>query len=506
MLLRLFLIIVLFICPQLCFAGLKELGICRSNNDTFTAIKKLICVSTPAFIEAASRLILPSCDKAPQPALISGEKPVSAVFVVCSEFSKKSCLEIAKSISNKKTGATVNIVVHQNLLKDSEFIGQATEVTQLANSKKTPINFIPVSSASPQTTFLRDYGVFENSNQGPKYSLLPHSQLDSEKTTREVLAQCGLPKLTPAYLELSSFDTAYASLSEVAKENIKNKLNENAHASNMGGNLLALPDGTIVVGKSPPASREVLDYFRKSAKVVEVDLPKLEVSHIDEVFNIVPNPDAKLGECNFTLLRASPKAMKDWISLHPSFSVEPNTAPKFVQSPYKKLLLEIENAESQGRPTDSLKKRLPDLEKAQKEAYENDAVPAQELFNLNYDENDQKIIDESTDKILGILKKSYANCKPPVVDLPVYWDKGKAKIPNPVNGLHVNGTYFMSEQNSRFGFEDIASFKQPELQSEIVRRLSPYFPNGVVSVNTQQYDWGYGNMHCATTNIYLPCK
>jgi hypothetical protein len=99
------------------------------------------------------------------------------------------------------------------------------------------------------------------------------------------------------------------------------------------------------------------------------------------------------------------------------------------------------------------------------------------------------------------------------------WGKDDKKpiIPNPVNGLAVNGKYFLSKLNrpvkSRWGFHADLSFRPRGTLEEyhayrkvILEKLNSIFAEPPVFVDTRILDNYGGNLHCATTTINVPCK
>ena len=106
-----------------------------------------------------------------------------------------------------------------------------------------------------------------------------------------------------------------------------------------------------------------------------------------------------------------------------------------------------------------------------------------------------------------------------IIDMPVLWGKYDKKpiIPNPVNGLAVNGKYFLSKLNrpvkSQWGFHTDLSFRPGGTLEEyhaykkvVLEKLNSIFTKPPVFVDTRLLDRYGGNLHCAITNINVPCK
>ncbi|MBL7688181.1 MAG: hypothetical protein JNJ49_09105 [Bdellovibrionaceae bacterium] len=404
------------------------------------ADSELSCLASPSDIVAATGKVLPKCAPKATPDFRSHLDPVSAVFVICSGPTKHSCLNILEGIALAKTGAKVNVLLVEALLNDAKFSSRLSAISTKASAGQ--LNVIPVAPTALQ--FLRDPFFMESQNGVPAYHNFPNPMVPkSSSIIDQAMQACGIQKA----------DGDFENPNPVSASLIKRHFSESEAAqadqnASMGGNVLALPNGTLAIGHIDRAGKthpEFINYLANRAKLLEVEIPALRVGHIDEIFNIAPNPQVKAGQCPFILLRASPKKMQ-------AFLKKQNQLPP-----------EVEQAIDSGRYTD-------------------DAADAQE------------IIDRSTKSLLAELSTTYKNCVPPVIDVPVLFSEGYAILPNPVNGLHVNGAYFLSAQ------------KFPAIEKEIANTLKPYFPKGVQFIDTTQYDASLGNIHCATQNISVDCQ
>jgi hypothetical protein len=219
-----------------------------------------------------------------------------------------------------------------------------------------------------------------------------------------------------------------------------------------GGNMLILPDGQVALGRIP--SRGAVDpgllgYLSSIARTIELQIPESEVGHIDEFFNFAPNPKPLKGECLFALVRASFSEAIGYLKRNPNLPIGGSGGEEW--------------------------------------------------------QTGQMRINTATDVILENLKKSFPGCKPRVVDLPIFIRDKSSLIPNPVNGIHINGHYFLSKQTIRFGREH-QNLNVAPLERYISQKLSPLYPGGVHFVDTPEFDTAGGNIHCATQNISFSCE
>ena len=538
------------------FLRLAEAMASSCGDQSAGTIEKLICSTQPAILAALNPgLALKDCKNSEfaGPQVHSGDMPVSGVFVSCTVSSKNACREIAKSILQNGRGATVNVLISKSDLVDLEPVLQ--EIIKFS-SAKAPLNIIPVSQEP--ASYMRDPGLFRSDGTGAiDYVAQPYLLGASlgDQLMQEVTGRCGIGFTAP-YKDLEKFDSAYRLLTEdtlgqltilfgpeyakYALQTLKteeqrkhfiisrmwSEEKNNADAKIMGGNFLGLPGGILfagaIAGTGPDP--DLMKYFEKSQKVKMVELPKLAVGHIDEIFNIVPS----LGTCGFTLLRASPREMKKFLTSRPGDEVLGNLTDTLEQvqlsmnptitstiERYNEALANISEIRSKGGVISPSQKiefetiRHEWLKATHRQYSAGDVLSNGELMKL-WDER-QKTIDDSTAKILSEIK-SEKNCEPNVIDLPVYWSKnGEPLLSNPVNGLAVNGNYFRSAVQLPLEGNPLNSLKSEPIpygpfEAEIQKRLTGIFGKNQTSVDTHELDIGKGNFHCATTNIYMPCK
>lgn len=454
-------------------ALLEDLGLCELPDGTIGPIQKLICDSHPALIEASNPgLKIPSCDSAPEARLVPETSAVASVFVSCAPKWLTSCQSIATEVLAKKTGATVNILVNQKDLRDGLVAETLKVIKEKANSVGSPLNIIPV--ASKVKKYMRDPAVIKREGNKSTYVSLPYSKPEmgtSIGLTQEIANQCGY-KYENSYDELLGFDSAYNMIGQLNAECIDDQgtfpceVSPAKNGQNHGGNFLAMPDGSVMVGKTDTRMPDpgIVNYFEKKQKVHAIDIPKLSVAHIDEVFRFIPSKD----KCGFSILRASPVEMI-----------------KFLKT----------------RPANEL------VYGDEKNNYAAEDFLKDETWIKNWEESEAVIL-KSTEKIKNILAASKPGCSPQVIALPVLWTpSGNPKIANPVNAMTVNGTYFYSAPYRYLNSNGTAKVSVYKPLDEYVRKkLQPKFSQPLVSVDTFDYDQGNGNFHCATTNVLLPCK
>ncbi|MDC1173894.1 protein-arginine deiminase family protein [Bacteriovoracaceae bacterium] len=536
-------------------------GDCRNLRDG--TIEKLICETEPALLEVLNPgLEIPKCgEKNIKPQIISGDTPVSAVFVSCNPQNKESCEEIARKIWTEGNGATVNIIIEKSSM--SELEEMLNGLSNLSGGNR--LNIIPVSSPVP--TYMRDPGLFRSSSEGTSFVSNPYksqsrgTNYNSTGLMEEVSRQCGY-KYESSFLNLSKFDSTYNLILQkdrdiyeelYGKESVDYFLDKPINPSSakneaigllwgrkgldsplMGGNFMGVPGGGIVIGKSgdKAADPEIINFFRQDQDVFELEIPKLAVGHIDEVFNIVPSKST----CGYAVLRASPIAMREFLQTRPShedmgkrvfFHLDIIKAHESLRdNPKKRALLKplwerLTKLQSLGRQLTTQERNEWNRIKLEVSVIMGldtriKSILSNEKLQEQWD-NAQAIINRSTkDLIARISRQKGAKCKPEVIDLPVSWNSiGQPILPNPVNGLAINGRYFYSEQaitssvpvwngNTTETLDE--SIIYSPLEEEVRRKLQPLFGSRLSSISTSQYDSGDGNLHCATTNVYLPCK
>ncbi len=390
------------------------------------------CESSIPFVESKIGKKLPLC-QSNSPKFVSHNQLTTALFVLCNRRSEKNCLDIVNEFASASTGAVINILVADGLLVDDLF--QRKIILIKSKFPREKINTIKISSGHA-SMFIRDNVFFERGSANTLYMPKP-SEYDTEAID-EAMRACNISK------------SEYTSNSNQGSYN---------SVESSGGNFLTLPNGTVVMGRSTNYQNifpTVLNYFTSKSKLIEVNLPRLRVGHIDEILNIGPNPNPNAGECDFSLIRASPKKMFEFLSANSDIPRYSNIISS------DKIKLEQNIA--------------------------------------------QNIIEESTQIILDEIRGNYNNCSPRIVDLPVLFLEGKSIYPNPANGLYVNGHYFLPRQltaeynNPNKYYEDI------KLEAAIENKLKSIIPKSIRFVDTTQYDAFSGNLHCATQNISVSCS
>lgn len=452
-------------------AALAELDLCRTRDGFLRPIQKLVCDSHPALIEASNPgLKIPNCESKPMPKVLPETSPVSSVFVSCSYFHLESCKNIASELLKRKTGATVNILVNsEQLEKIVEVQAILKELRDTANRTGSPFNIIPVENQVPK--FMRDPALLTISEGQNSYTSLPYSKDTGvgDALTQEVARLCGY-KYDSSYAHLAEFDSAYSMIGQqnavcrTGQFSTSCEKTPGTNTANSGGNFLAAPNGTLFVGENRKHSPDqgIVDFFRQGQIVKIVKIPDLVVGHIDEVIRFIPAQNS----CGFRILRASPVEMKKYLKVRPLS---------------EKYQLEW------GKPTQV------------------ETILEDEGLMGKWDEN-EKIIKDAVDQISIDLAKSKPDCKPEIIALPVLWNsRNEVSLPNPVNALTVNGHYFFS--GTKGTSSDELKSGLDAYQDFVEGKLHPLFSHPPVAVNTQKYN-GYkgGNFHCATTNVFLPCK
>lgn len=369
---------------------------------------------------------------------------VSAVFVTCSPTTDGSCLNIAEAIVLAKTGAKMNVLASPVMLKNPVFQKRVSRLQ--SQDGLSSFQVLPVRSSALQ--FLRDPFFFESQNGVTAYRTFPNPHVPkSNLVIDDAMAAC----------RIASAATVVEGASSPSSTEAKRRFTEDSQdfsdeSSSMGGNILVLPNGTVAIGRPASSERsglrlnsEFIAYFADRARILDVELPQLHIGHIDEIFNLAPNPKPQTGECDFALLRASPREMDQVLKSRKDL-------PKKVQ--------------------DTLLDPGYSREVAQMES----------------------VIERSTRLILADLSRSYPNCRPRVVNVPTLFQSGFSVLPNAVNGLHVNGFYFVSKPGAA------------SVEKALIQSLSKYFPKGLRFVETSRYDLASGGIHCATQNISILCR
>lgn len=527
----------------------------------FNEVSKFICETKSAVLKALNPdLELSPCgtQKSP-PKMESGHLPVSAVFVACTGSIRNSCKSIASDLMKAKNGVTVNIIVNQNELP----LLQNTLDALIEDSHRlsAPLNIIPIRNPVP--AYLRDPGVFQYSPQGTTYVANPYinNGLLGAESMKEVMEKCGL-QFETSYRNLAVFQSTLQLLSDESVAAFKT-VSEGQWGSGlqfeapdasekerlaiqtlwtegplMGGNFLALPGGTLVVG-DPNLNKlnhdpRVLEQFSKTQKVITIPIPSLQVGHVDEIYNIAPSRDA----CGFAILRASPAETRRFLATRPSDEnlghLFGDKGPQWIVGNLdriqelfqrkQRLLKQVSAETKDGAEADPELLRELELIHDERSKMNSRNVTTSDLLK---DPDLQKFWDEAENIIAEgtkILLKEFqastkSSCTPKVIDLPVFWTKyGDPAIANPVNGLAVNGSYFRSRSYVRLPQHKAQWLPQeksylfrkqtvsyPALDQYIDERLKQVIPAELHSVDTREYDAGNGNFHCATSHITLPC-
>jgi hypothetical protein len=532
----------------LAYGDLRDLGICENSNGTFSKIEKLVCESTPAFIESMNPgLKIPKCSDEKLPTIHPGHLPTSAVFVTCTGPDDDACIATIESFKRNKTGATLNVILHAETLKDTEFVKKISKQVSDLNRDQTPINFIPVTyrmfHRQSITGYPRDSGYFQTAGGNPVYVPVPQST-SAHTAVSEAMAQCGYPQLTDHFISLMAVDDAYGRLVQddlpeiVATSHRKIQTDSDVRMRLLGlriegGNLMALPGGGLVVGHSEGYTPEkpLLDIFENQKIAVNViDIPNLRVAHLDEIFSFVPSKD----KCGFAILRASPEKMREVLNTHPNPNENLYVNRRFFND-YKdkneKIKVLMDKA-------DQLKERIrekPNSPDEKNQLMKIQLQIANWLGDRNYTVKEtlnnkeiqaewtkiQTAITESTRQIFAKLKLppgcNQAQVK--VVDVPVLWIDGEPKMANPINGLNVNGKFFYSKVEANLFEKWRWHEESSEYKPVITPTESPYIEGKTIAflreaveekdlipVSTQARTLGKGNLHCATLNVHLPCK
>ena len=509
------------------------------------------CMTSPELLVSWNPgLNLPNCDdRTTDPRVVPSHMPVAAIFISTPNYLGAG-FSIAESFIQNPTGATLNILDSTSRVDAHK--DKIEYLLALAKQHNVPVNYITVEAGHrnqiPQ--FLRDVGIFRASPNHLEYVSAPYFNEGQAVTTfQDMLEQCGIAAKTP-YFGLENFKTAY----EEAYAHRKDDTNSPATLSpkvleaeagleavlktwpqgiskDMAGNYMSLPGGTIAVGFSREhlPDPDLLQYFRETQHVVEVEIPVLRIGHIDEIFNIVP----ARNDWGFALLRASPREMITFLKSRPgdevvydaqdpdAINAQDSTTVQEHIDVWRTLIEDLKQAHTQPHPAFiAILKRL-EMHKALliTTRYTVARLLEDSEFVALMGEQDS-LIRRSTSILVGEMQKTLGTESPlQIIDIPVLWGKYDKKpiIPNPVNGLAVNGKYFLSKLNrpvkSQWGFHKDLSFRPGGTLEEyhaykkvVLEKLNSIFTEPPVFVDTRLLDRYGGNLHCATTNINVPCK
>ena len=495
-------------------------------------------------------LILPDCDDSGTgPRVVPSHMPVAALFISTPNYPGAG-FSIAEAFIQNPTGATINILDSTSRVDAHK--DKIDYLLALAEKNSVPVNYITVEAGHrnqiPQ--FLRDAGIFRASPHHVEYVSAPYFNEGQAVTTfQDMLKQCGIAAKTP-YFGLEKFKTAY----EEAYAHLQDNTNKPATSSSkvleaeaglaavlktwpqgiskdMAGNYMSLPGGTIAVGfsKKHLPDPNLLEYFRDTQHVVEVEIPVLRIGHIDEIFNIVPASN----DWGFALLRASPVAMITFLASRPADEViydaqapdvataEDYTTVQELITVWRSVIESLKQEHTQPHPAFiEIIKRL-EMYRAllTTTRYTVGRLLEDGTFVALMEDRDS-LIRRSTNILVEEIQKTLGEESPlQIIDIPVLWGKDDKKpiIPNPVNGLPVNGKYFLSKLNrpvkSQWEFHPDLSFRPRKTLEEyhaykkvILEKLNTIFAEPPVFVDTRILDTYGGNLHCATTNINVPCK
>lgn len=520
---------------------ISSLGLCSDIDGNLRPIEKLVCESTAAMLEAMNpTLKIPTCDGRGGPQVISGDKVMSAVFISCTSQTYNTCKNIATSVMKNQPGVTVNILVTSDGIANESIRNTLLDLVDISQKKKSPLNILPINSVTDHANiaYMRDPGLFtKNESSKTTYVGLPYSQQGKPGAMimGEAMKWCGIEQMD-TYRSLASFDSAYNALTfdknSSQKESVArelagiNAVNDfTTQNSTMGGNFMALPNGTFITGYTnlSKMNSSVIDYFSKEHKVLQIKLPNLSIGHMDEVINIVPSK----GPCGYSILQASPEEAIKYLETEKD-NVEPflgffdlslldknEDERKSIQLQLQSVLLEKNNYLKNEKEVPL--KILDSKRKLERELavlnglYER--TPSEIISDKNILAHWRKLEIDSNNvvkEVISELTKDKNSCSPEVIKLPVFWDVTMAKplIPNPVNGLAINGAYFRSSSKGDMQKRDDLDSRRsyPRLEEYIDKKINSIFPKGVHRVDTGELNEGSGNFHCATTNIYLPCK
>ena len=509
------------------------------------------CMTSPeTLLSGNPGLTLPNCeDLATDSRVVSSHMPVAAIFISTPNYPGAG-FSIAESFIQNPTGATVNIL--DSTSRADAHKDKIEYLLALAKKNNVTVNYITVEAGHrnqiPQ--FLRDVGMFRASPNQLEYVAAPYFNEGQAATTMlEVLEQCGIACKTP-YFGLEKFTTAYEEAYAHLQENrnrgatLSSKVLEaeagleavsktwpQGISKDMAGNYMGLPGGALAVGlsKKHHPDPDLLQYFRKTQHVVEVEIPVLRIGHIDEIFNIVP----ARNDWGFALLRASPRAMMTFLESRPADEVvyddqDPDTITSqeytTVQehiAVWRTLIEHLKQDNTQPHPAFiEIIKRL-EMYKALliTRRYTVGSLLEDREFVALMGERDN-LIRRSTVILVEEMQKTLGRKSPlQIIDMPVLWGTSDKKpiIPNPVNGLPVNGKYFLSKLSrpvkSQWGFHTDLSFRPRGTREEyhaykkvVMEKLNAIIEEPPVFVDTRILDSYGGNLHCATASINVPCK
>ncbi len=490
----------------------------------------------------------PRCgDESGPPAIFPETAAVTGVFVSCLPDNKISCLNIARAMSTEKSGITVNIV-----FKETDLPLFQDDFTQLSEQfGANRLNLIPMKAESP-AYYLRDVSVVSSSSNKTVLDATPYAngRVTGRETTETIARECRASFETN-YQNLDSFrrvkDLLRADPVSVVRERFPSMDEETIlsiagnlsspdgldkfaitefipdeldRGSLMGGNFAGLPGGSIAVGKSPTRNlnREVISSMSRGQPVLEVEIPDLEVGHIDEVFKIIPDA----GPCGYAVIRASPNKAKSFLeSRAPSerfgkLSGLEAIKKMFDPGPIKDLHERRMELAAHYRAQGIAPQTQADYQQLEREftvATRNDVNVSQILGDstlMNKWNEFQEAINRGTDQIINEINRTRSPaCSPRLIDLPTFFtESGSLAIANPVNGLQINGQYFRSRAHQELVNSSDFTSEYPHyeaLDQFIDQQLAPSFGSHLRTIDTGQYDIGGGNLHCATMNFSAAC-
>ena len=178
-------------------ADLTGLGLCKDIDGTLKPIEKLVCESSAALLEAMNPTQkIPSCSEKVGPVMLSGDKPISAVFISCTIATINSCRNIASSVMKKQPGVTINVLVTSEGISNRDIMSTLINLTDEAKEQKVTLNILPINAVTEDKNiiYMRDPSVFVRDNAKTSLISLPYSNQNIPGTIvmNEAMKWCGI--------------------------------------------------------------------------------------------------------------------------------------------------------------------------------------------------------------------------------------------------------------------------------------------------------------------------
>jgi hypothetical protein len=243
---------------------------------------------------------------------------VRQVLFVCDKHIERQCLRVVEAALLSDLGIEVVVLLPPRALVPSLH-------SQLFNigrqrSALSRLRLVETDQSEPNALnpFIRDKFVPVHTNGALTLAILPSGiQHSSQIVAAPALVHHGVANSTV----LPWGDTRWSAATSTSRmrEELHRELmqfwekdprHERDSGANQGGNFLVLPNKTLVVGHLPGRSVNTIVrkfWTERGFRVVDVEIPRTRVGHIDEVLHLV----ADKGPCGLRLLRASSRLARE---------------------------------------------------------------------------------------------------------------------------------------------------------------------------------------------------